>query len=477
MAFSNLASNQMVSYAEASTGGFNLKSGQTNSGTQSGALKMITKDVAFAMYNLSATTGSNGITGSQLMKKSYWLGLTSSIMPQYIGSGVLFQDRSTSNIYYPSNLVQGDLIVMHILSVGGTAITTPSGWTRNLRGSDTGYSECSIFSIISTGSESGFIVVGTNGRTAGLMYNVRNTNGLMSVFLIKNNFSQIRLPGDFTLSDANTLAVDLFLFEGANNSTAYSFQSGWISKDLKSVGLGSAGVTSFSTVKELPVANTAPGYASIDMVTAYNSFGFTLYISGASASASPTDTTAPTAPTNLAASNITARTLTLNWSASTDNVGVTNYLVHINGALVATLGNVLTYNVTGLSPNTNYSFIVYARDSAGNVSTKSNTVLASTLTETPAPNTPTGLVATNFSNSEITISWNSSTGATGYVLYRSNTSSGSYNTLVDTTSTSYFDSGLATSTTYWYKVSAYNNTGQSALSAAVSATTRSSGTV
>jgi hypothetical protein len=41
----------MVAYNQASSGGFTLKSGQTNPNTQ-----MMTKDMAFAMYNLSPTT-------------------------------------------------------------------------------------------------------------------------------------------------------------------------------------------------------------------------------------------------------------------------------------------------------------------------------------------------------------------------------------------------------------------------------------
>jgi hypothetical protein len=64
MAFNDLAANQMVAYNQASSGGFTLKSGQTNPNT----LQMMTKDMAFAMYNLS-TTGSNDILGNQLMQK------------------------------------------------------------------------------------------------------------------------------------------------------------------------------------------------------------------------------------------------------------------------------------------------------------------------------------------------------------------------------------------------------------------------
>jgi chitodextrinase len=40
------------------------------------------------------------------------------------------------------------------------------------------------------------------------------------------------------------------------------------------------------------------------------------------------DTQSPTAPTNLSASNLSQTSLTLTWTASTDNVGVTGYDVY-----------------------------------------------------------------------------------------------------------------------------------------------------
>ena len=90
------------------------------------------------------------------------------------------------------------------------------------------------------------------------------------------------------------------------------------------------------------------------------------------------DTQAPTAPTNLAASGITATGLTLSWTASTDNVGVTGYQVYrgstlLNGNVTAT-----TYAVSGLTCATAYAFTVKSNDAAGNVSAASNTANATT---------------------------------------------------------------------------------------------------
>lgn len=89
------------------------------------------------------------------------------------------------------------------------------------------------------------------------------------------------------------------------------------------------------------------------------------------------DTQAPTAPTGLAASNVTQTTLTLNWNASTDNVGVTGYDVYQGATNIGTVTST-SANVTGLAAGTSYTFTVRAKDAAGNVSAASNAVNVTT---------------------------------------------------------------------------------------------------
>src|SRR5207244_2830414 len=101
------------------------------------------------------------------------------------------------------------------------------------------------------------------------------------------------------------------------------------------------------------------------------------------------DTTAPTAPSSLSATAPAATQINLTWTASTDNVGVTNYLLErcqnagcSNFTQIAT-PSVASYSDTGLTSGTSYSYRVRATDAAGNFSGYSNTATATT----PAPDT------------------------------------------------------------------------------------------
>src|SRR6266571_4682234 len=93
------------------------------------------------------------------------------------------------------------------------------------------------------------------------------------------------------------------------------------------------------------------------------------------------DASPPTWPTgsSLTTSNVSPTGLTLTWTPATDNVGVTAYRVYEGVSLIATVsGTVGSYNVTGLSPSTNYTFTVQAGDAGGNWSTNGPSITAKT---------------------------------------------------------------------------------------------------
>jgi chitodextrinase len=103
-------------------------------------------------------------------------------------------------------------------------------------------------------------------------------------------------------------------------------------------------------------------------VSAYDAAGNVSSLSPVATATTPSvDTTPPTVPANLAATNITVNSASLSWTPSTDNVAVAGYQIFKNGTLVGTTST-NNYVATGLIASTSYSFAVTAYDASNNVS-------------------------------------------------------------------------------------------------------------
>lgn len=96
------------------------------------------------------------------------------------------------------------------------------------------------------------------------------------------------------------------------------------------------------------------------------------------------DTEVPTAPTSLTSPSQTSNSISLSWTASNDNAGVASYDVYNGDNLVGSTSSP-NFTVTGLSPLTEYSFTVKAKDSAGNVSPASEALKVTTADSSVAP--------------------------------------------------------------------------------------------
>jgi chitodextrinase len=171
------------------------------------------------------------------------------------------------------------------------------------------------------------------------------------------------------------------------------------------------------------------------------------------------DPTPPTAPTGLTATPVSPSEINLEWTASTDNVGVTGYRIYRDGSFLTALGNLTSFQNTGLSPSTAYAYTVQAFDVAGNASGQSAPAGATTpaTPDISAPSTPTDLTATAVSSSRIHLTWTASTdnvGVSRYRVYRN----GAFLTLLGNV-TSYQNTGLSPSTTYAYTVQALDAAG------------------
>src|SRR5881296_1023882 len=212
-------------------------------------------------------------------------------------------------------------------------------------------------------------------------------------------------------------------------------------------GLSAATTYSYTVAARDAAGNTSPDSASVSITIA--------------------DTTPPTTPTGLMAAAAGSTGANLSWSASTDNVGVTGYIVRRNGVQVATPATT-SFADTGLSAATTYSYTVAARDAAGNISPNSTSV-SITIADTTPPTTPAGLTAAAAGSTGVNLSWSASTdnvGVTGYIVRRNGVQ------VATPATTSFADTGLSDATTYSYTVAARDAAGNiSPNSASVSVTT------
>ncbi len=179
------------------------------------------------------------------------------------------------------------------------------------------------------------------------------------------------------------------------------------------------------------------------------------------------DTTIVAAPVNLIDTITSSSQIDIYWDTV---VGATDYYLAYSADSGKTytdtaVGNVTSYSHTGLIADTEYYYKVLAHN------TKGNSEFSDELRATTRVLAPTGFSATTKSAFQIDLSWSEVEGKTGYKIYRSASSDGTYSEIDDITDTTYQSKELSANTTYYYKVTAYSDAGESEYSSKASETT------
>ncbi|SMC29419.1 YD repeat-containing protein, partial [Clostridium acidisoli DSM 12555] len=177
-----------------------------------------------------------------------------------------------------------------------------------------------------------------------------------------------------------------------------------------------------------------------------------------------------TAPINLISSSVTNTGLTLSWTDSTDKVTITEYDIYSGTTKIGTTTGATTFDVTGLTPNTSYSFTVTAKDASGNESAPSTATEVTTIADTASPTAPTNVTLGSIASTSLTLNWIASTdnvGVAEYDIYNGTKKIGT------TTGATTFDvTGLTPNTSYSFTVTAKDASGnESAASTAVAVST------
>lgn len=135
------------------------------------------------------------------------------------------------------------------------------------------------------------------------------------------------------------------------------------------------------------------------------------------------DLTPPSQPGDLRVTAVTSTSVSVAWSPSVDNVGVTHYTVSVEGLGLGVV--VVTHPATtgtwslGLRPGTPYTIAVQAWDARYNGSAVAR-VPVTTARDTTLPSAPSGLRVDVVVASKVLLTWTAGTDAVGPVECRLN---------------------------------------------------------
>ena len=269
-------------------------------------------------------------------------------------------------------------------------------------------------------------------------------------------------PTQLNASSVSSTQVDLTWTAGTDNVGVTNYEIYRDATLLTTLGA----VTSYTDSSVSPSTTYAYQLKAVD--AAGNHSGFSN--SSSATTPAPTDGENPTDPADLAATAVSPVRIDLTWTASVDNVGVSNYEIYRGGSLLTTIGNVTSFSDLTVHPGTTYDYQVKAKDAAGNRSGFSNTATESTPADTQDPQPPSNLVASAISGTRIDLSWTAGSddvGVTNYEIFRG----GSMLTTVGNVTT-FSDTTVVNATSYSYEVRAMDAaTHRSTFSNTASATT------
>lgn len=370
--------------------------------------------------------------GTQAINIPNLPGTTNRIM--IIGSNHIFYDVSNVNFTITAGTPETTPPNPPILTASGTTQTTTqlswSGAFDNI--AVTGYNIYQGATLIGTSISSPFTVTGlTPGTAYTFTVRAKDADGNLSVpsnaVNITTEAPDTTAPSPPTLTASGTTSTSTVLsWSGATDN------------------IGVTGYNVYQGATQIGTTTTATTY-TVTGLTPSTSYSFKVRAKDAANNLSSDsnivtittnapDVTAPSAPV-LTFTAKTANTVSLSWSGSTDNVGVTGYDVYQGATLIGSTTSATTFVATGLTASTTYSFTVRAKDAAGNISVPSNVLTVTTDAFNYCASQGNSVADELIGNVQLGTINNASTGGTGYTDFTgisTNLTLGSTNTITIT---------------------------------------------
>lgn len=296
-------------------------------------------------------------------------------------------------------------------------------------------------------------------------YYGRLTSAAIKRFQKQHGISQVGNVGPQTLRKLN----EIFGKRGNNGNNGNSGRDH--EEDDYVVGTSTTPGAGKTTICHKPGKSNQTLFVANPALQAHMNHGDTMGVCGGGTATTTPDTTMPVI-SGVSATAITTTGATIVWNTNEGSTMQVQYGTTTAYGSLSTLNSTLmtshSVELSGLTPNTMYNYIVWSKDAANNTATSTNMTFMTAALDTTAP-VLSSVMSSAVATTTATVSWNTNESATGKVYF------GTANPLVlasaTATSTSALSTGhtfgltgLTASTTYYFVVEsmdAANNTATS----------------
>ncbi|MFD0671169.1 fibronectin type III domain-containing protein [Cohnella sp. GCM10027633] len=341
----------------------------TQAPTAPTGLSLTSKTDTSVTLSWTASTDNVGVAGYEVYRGTTLAGTTNSSTTTFTNTGLTASTAYSFTVKAKdaannTSSASNSLSVTTNAAGGANLLSNPGFETDNGSGVPAswtcGQNYCSRDTVLKRSGTSSLKVDNTTGAWFDIHQTVAGTAGQSYSFdgylnITRNTGTNITVKAQF-LNSSGTVISDQAI-AGYNGTTT----SGW----ARAQGTYTAPAGTVNVTIRVSVVNLNAALQMDDFSISSGSGGG--------------DSQAPTAPSSLASPSKTATTVSLTWSASTDNVAVTGYDVYRGSTLAgSTNGTTTSFTDTGLTANTAYSYTVKAKDAAGNVSAASSALAVTT---------------------------------------------------------------------------------------------------
>jgi len=302
-----------------------------------------------------------------------------AVTPGFVqGKAQAISTGTTNNLAFTSANGAGNLIVAYVVwNNTGTVSLSDSRNTYTAVAQATkfngnqGSSQVFYAKNIGAGANTVRATFGTSISSFGILY-IHEYSGIDKVN-----------PLDVTSAASGTTSAMNSGSATTTNANDLIFGAGVSSNSVTAMGSGFTSRSTFDGNRTMDKIVATTG--SYNATATQSGNAWAMHMVAFKADSGTIDTTAPSVPTGVTATAVSTSQINLGWTASTDNVGVTGYKIFRDGTQIATTAGT-TYQNTGLTASTTYSYTVAAYDAAGNTSAPSAAAVATTQTpDTTAP--------------------------------------------------------------------------------------------